>query len=214
MTREDVEGWMAEGEGRRLEFKSGLPRPERTARVLCAFANTSGGILLVGVTDQGAVHGVPRPAEVIARLRRIAEDGLTPPLAVQLRAVDLEQGTVVCCSVPLSGARPHAVLHPGGEPEVIVRVGSSNRAAEGATRRALAQRPTARSPSPLERRVLEWVARHAAKGDRPDGGATVLGFARAHNVGAQRARRTFTRLERDGRLVGHGAGARRVYAIP
>jgi hypothetical protein len=42
----------------------------------------------------------------------------------------------------------------------------------------------------------------------------VVGFARAHNVGLQRARRAFTRLELVGRLVGHGAGARRVYGLP
>lgn len=214
MTREDVEGWIAEGEGRRLEFKSGLPRPERTARVLCAFANTNGGILLVGVTDRGAVQGVPRPAEVVARLERIAAHGSSPPIAVQVRPVELDGGTVVCCSVPLSAARPHSVLHPGGAPEVVVRVGSSNRVARGATLRALGAPSTTRSLSALERRALEWVARHAVNGDRPDGGATVRAFARAHNVGVQRARRTFVQLERTGRLVAHGTGAGRVYAVP
>ena len=205
---------MAEGEGRRVEFKRGLPRPERTARVLCAFANTNGGVLLVGVTDRGQVHGVPRPADVVARLREIAQSALTPALAIQVRAVQLGTGTVVCCSVPLSPARPHAVLRPESEPEVVVRVGSSNRAAEGLTRRAVESRPSAVSLDALERRALEWVAGHGVRGDRPDGGATVQGFAKANNLGLQRARRMFVRLERAGRLVGHGSGARRVYAIP
>lgn len=214
VTPEDVEAWIAGGEGRRLELKRGLPRPERTARVLCAFANTSGGILLVGVTDGRRVVGVPRPAEAIARLRSIAESGLRPPLAVVVRAVAMEGGTVVCCSVPLSAARPHAVVRAGGGEEIVVRVGSSNRAADGATRRALEERPARERLDELERNVLDWVGRHTGRGGHPDRGATVASFAKAHNVGLQRARRKFVRLERAGRIVGHGSGARRAYATP
>ena len=46
------------------------------------------------------------------------------------------------------------------------------------------------------------------------GGVTIQAFARAHNVGLQRARRAFVALERNGRLVAHGFGARRVYQAP
>jgi len=45
-------------------------------------------------------------------------------------------------------------------------------------------------------------------------GASAEAFARAGNVGRARARRAFVKLERQGRLVGHGAGARRAYALP
>ena len=67
---------IAEGEGVRLEFKRGLPRPERLARTLCAFANTRGGLLVVGVEDNGRPYGVPRPTEVLAELRRVAAEAI------------------------------------------------------------------------------------------------------------------------------------------
>ena len=38
-------------------------------------------------------------------------------------------------------------------------------------------------------------------------------FARANNVGVQRARRAFVHLEREGYLVAHGEGASRVYTL-
>ncbi len=202
------------GEGRDVEFKRGLPRDEKTARTLCAFANTRGGILLVGVDDHGRVLGAGRSREVAGALRRIAAERLDPPLEVEVGIARLEEGPVVCCSVPLSRDRPHAVVQDGGEREIVVRVGSSNRAAQGATLRALrAPRGPRRSLDPLERRVLEWVGTHRSRNGRPGGDATVEGFARAQNIGRQRARRTFVELERAGRLVGHGLGPRRVFHL-
>lgn len=202
------------GEGRQTEFKRGLPRDEKTARSLCAFANTRGGMLLIGVHDDGRVHGVPRPREVTACLQEICAHGIQPPLAVELLTVGLPEGDVVCCSVPFSKARPHAVLRARGEPEIVVRVGSSNRVATGASLRALRE---GRSPrkrlGALERQVLAWVGERDRKARDPGGDATVKAFAQARNVGVQRARRTFVQLERDGHLVAHGFGAQRVYAL-
>ena len=45
---------IAQGEGKTLEFKRELPRFEQIAKTVIAFANTSGGRLLIGVDDDGA----------------------------------------------------------------------------------------------------------------------------------------------------------------
>jgi hypothetical protein len=209
---------IAGGEGKNLEFKRGLPGAAKVARTLCAFANTRGGLLLIGVGDRGELVGAPRPRETMQALRSVAQDGLEPPLAVELGSLELEGRRIVWCSVPLSPRRPHAALDergPGRTGRVLVRVGASNRAASGASLRAIQdQRTAGRSLEPLERDVLRWVAMRMRGRADPAGDATVAGFARAHNVGLQRARRAFTRLELAGRLVGHGAGARRVYGLP
>jgi predicted HTH transcriptional regulator len=205
---------IARGEGRQIEFKRGLPGPEKTARSICAFANTSGGMLIVGVTDQGRVYGLEKPRTVVHELRRICAEVLSPALQAEVLSVTMDEHKVVVCSVPLSGARPHAVLHPGGEPEITVRVGSSNRRPSGATLKVLTSSQHSRkSPDALQHRILQWVERHAQRSKRPEGESTVKGFARANNVGVQRARRAFTELERQGRLVGHGLGTQRVFRV-
>ena len=209
----DVLEALAKGEGRTIEFKRGLSREAKIARTLCAFANTRGGLLLVGVTDRGRIEGVPRPREVVERLRAVAAEELEPPLAIELRTVRAGEAWIVGCSVPLSPARPHRVRRDDGSDEVVVRLGSSNRAADGATLKALGRSTRERGAlAPLERRVLEWVRSRGT--DAAEGGATVAGFARAQNVGVQRARRAFLQLERDGRLIAHGMGSRRIYALP
>jgi len=203
LSEADVRQICAGGEGRQVEFKRGLPGPVKTARSLCAFANTRGGMLLVGITDKGRVYGVENAREVVRSLREIARQHVSPPLAVQVVAIPVGGERVVCCSVPLSPDRPHRLLREDGTEELVVRAGSSNRRASGATLEALRRPRRSRTPTPLERDVLAWVE------GRP--GATVARFAKAHNVGVQRARRAFVELEREGRLVAHGFGARRVY---
>ncbi|HEX6884269.1 MAG TPA: ATP-binding protein, partial [Planctomycetota bacterium] len=128
---------IAEGEGKRLEFKRGLPGDAKVARTLGAFANTRGGLLLIGVGDRGELVGAPRPRTTMAALRRIACERLEPELAVAVGSVVVERRTLVWCAVPVSPARPHAVVGDDGAREVVARVGASNRRASGATLRAI-----------------------------------------------------------------------------
>ncbi|NOT31836.1 MAG: ATP-binding protein, partial [Planctomycetes bacterium] len=65
---------IAGGEGKQLEFKRGLPGDPKVARTLCAFANTRGGLLLIGVGDRGELVGAPRPRESMSRLRAVAAE--------------------------------------------------------------------------------------------------------------------------------------------
>lgn len=209
---EEVMALIAEGEGKRLEFKRGLPGDAKVARTLCAFANTRGGLLLIGVGDRGERVGAPRPRATMAALRRIAGERLEPELAVAVGSVLVDGRTLVWCSVPVSPARPHAVVGDDGEREVVARVGASNRRASGPTLRAIqAGRATSAGLDPLQRKVLAWL-----EGLAPGAAssATAAAFARAHNVGLARARRAFTQLELAGRLVGHGAPTRRIYGLP
>lgn len=209
----EIRRLVARGEGKGLELKEGLPRDVKLARSLCAFANTRGGILLVGVTDKGGFKGAPRPRDSMARLRAVAAEHLDPPLEVQVGSLRVGEVALVWCSVPLSPTRPHAVLGDSGEREIVVRVGSTNREATGATLAAIRPRASDKGLDPLERKVLDWVARSARRASANGEGVTVAAFARAHNVGVQRARRAFAQLELAGRLVGHGAGARRVFGL-
>jgi hypothetical protein len=201
------------GEGKRVEFKRRLPRSDKIVRTLCAFANTGGGILLVGVTDVGRIHGVHRAQEVASELESLARHAIAPGLSVEAAVIFVEGSPIVACAVPESEDRPHAVIDPSGEREIMIRVGASNRCAAGSTSRALARPVRGRAPlSMLEKLVLSWVRADARRAAQPGGSATVRGFARTHNVGERRAARAFEHLVRDGYLVAHGRGTTRIYA--
>jgi hypothetical protein len=199
---EDLAKILADGEGRQAEFKEGLAPDGRVARTICAFANTRGGILLVGVSDQGLVRGVARAATVADEIAALGRNAVVPAVEVLVDVLRVRGRPVVVCSVPLSPRRPHVVKRSPGSfaPEVLVRAGASNRAATGRALDDVA--PKAVKPSPLDALVL-----HAARG----AGTTIAAFAEAHAVGKQRARRSFELLERAGLLIAHGLFERRVY---
>lgn len=212
LSAEDVLAALARGEGTRREFKRTLPRDDKVARTLCAFGNTRGGLLLVGITDRKRVHGVHRADDVAGEIERIARHDVEPALVIELQIVDVNGPRVVACSAPLSKDRPHAVLRTSGAHEVVVRVGASNRRADGPTLRALRRQGGRRARlSPLDERILAWVARHAATSPHPGGTATVARFARQHNVSERRAAKAFVKLEHMGFLLGYGAGRARIF---
>ncbi|MBI5363773.1 MAG: ATP-binding protein [Planctomycetes bacterium] len=205
MTEAELLALVEAGEGKTLEFKRGVQRGEKLARTLAAFANTRGGILLVGIGDDGALLGAPRPRESARALVEIAAELVEPTLTIEVSIVRALEKAIVCCSVPLSGARPHAVVRDDGTREIVVRAGSSNRAAG---ERAIAEmRVRPRAFTELELAVLAWVGRRTAV-KHP---ATPDDFAQEHGIGKQRARNAFGALERAGKLVAHGVGVLRTY---
>jgi hypothetical protein len=54
---------VAKGEGSSLEFKRKATYPDKIVREMIAFANATGGTLLVGVSDDGNLAGVKHPEE-------------------------------------------------------------------------------------------------------------------------------------------------------
>ena len=59
--RLDQHGRTSAPEGKTLEFKRDLSSPDGPLRTIVAFANSAGGRLVVGVTDDGTVVGVDDP---------------------------------------------------------------------------------------------------------------------------------------------------------
>lgn len=54
---------VAHGEGTTLEFKRKATYPEKILREIIAFANTQGGILLIGVSDDSTIPGLKYPED-------------------------------------------------------------------------------------------------------------------------------------------------------
>lgn len=199
----------AAGEGKTAEFKRGLQHDAKLARTLAAFANTRGGLLLVGVGDDGEILGAPHPPRTRERLLAIARERVEPPLEVETLLVRVRDKLIVCCSVPFSAARPHAAIDDEGAREIFVRAGSSNRAASAKALEELrAPRRRLRDLGELERTVLGWFSTRAAL---VEPGATLATFLAEHSVGKQSARHAFLALEHAGFLVAHGVDEMRVY---
>ncbi len=118
-------------ESKTLEFKRNLSSPRSLLITLVAFANTAGGLIIIGVAD--ATHepvGVDNPLDEEERLCNLIADSISPRLVPNVELTTVEGKTLLVVEVFLSSSRPHYLCSEGPEKGVYVRLGSTNRQAD------------------------------------------------------------------------------------
>ena len=96
------------GESDTLDFKKRISQPDRIARTLASFANTRGGIILVGVMDNGKISGID-PEEEKHILEQAAYHFCDPPVKIFFKELEDEDKTVLKVIIPESSQKPHLV---------------------------------------------------------------------------------------------------------
>ena len=122
---------LREPEGKTLEFKRDLSPPERFLRTVVAFANTSGGTILVGIEDRSRhIRGVTEPLALEERAVNLISDSIRPRLMPDLEIVSYRNRQLLAVRVYPSSTRPHYIARTGPDAGTYVRVGSTNRRAD------------------------------------------------------------------------------------
>ena len=120
-------------EGKTLEFKRDLLSPDGLLRTVVSFANTAGGVVLVGVEDRTRnVRGISDPFALEERIASLITDSIVPRLLPDLEILAYRKTHVVAVQVHPSPARPHHLVRVGVQAGTYVRVGSTNRRADDA----------------------------------------------------------------------------------
>ena len=96
---------IAQGEHEQQDFKYVVMDAAKLAKSVSAFANTKGGRVLIGVRDDGMVHGVTSEEEIFM-MHAAAERYCTPAPAMEFETLRVEGRTVVICTIPHSEKRP------------------------------------------------------------------------------------------------------------
>jgi len=134
MDTESVALWLAAGEGAQTEFKEKYN--SRVIESLAAFANTTGGRVLIGVDDRGRVVGLPDANKVIESVLSACREAVSPPLSPMVESVRRPDGVLVVAQITATG-RMHV---KGGV--VFVRHGRQTRRATSEEIRSLTLRET------------------------------------------------------------------------
>lgn len=110
------------GEGQQLEYMGQYPENGRElAKEIAAFASSDGGMILIGVEDDGALSGVPRATEMAIRdslcrrLEGLCHGAVTPSITPLVRWAIEGDKAVLAVSVP-EGTEP--VYYANGIPYV------------------------------------------------------------------------------------------------
>ena len=101
VTRAEISDLTALGEGFTTEFKQSMPSD--LGREICAFANATGGIILIGVDDTGTVVGVGDHNRLKSQVQSIARSA-DPPVAVEVES----KGDVLSVTIPEQHGKPYS----------------------------------------------------------------------------------------------------------
>lgn len=127
--RRYIEKLVAEGEHEQQDFKFMISDARKIARSVSAFANNSGGRLLIGVKDNGVVAGV-RNEEDVYVVEQAAGRYCEPPQQVEFKAYRVDAAvTVIVASIARAQSRPVSVIEEDGRRRAYYRVADENIAA-------------------------------------------------------------------------------------
>ncbi len=136
----------AGGETDYVEFKEGLSA-DRIGQAVVAFSNADGGVVLIGVRNDGSVKGVRSNGERDARLHQVVANAHDPG-RYEIRELRVDERTVAVLSVH----RREEGVAQTSDGRVLVRRGASNRPLVG---RAMSELVAARSLRSFERTGTE-----------------------------------------------------------
>ncbi len=118
----DLRKLTTSGEGLKLEFKRKTSYPDKIVCELIAFANTKGGVLLIGVADDGSIPGVKFPEEEIFCLEEALEKHCRPRLTITHQTIPVaHQRFVVKVDVAEGKRKPYSFREADGRKIVYVR---------------------------------------------------------------------------------------------
>lgn len=192
------------GESDTVEFKRKFSGFEKIAKEMIALANTRGGVLLVGVDDDGTIVGVDSEKSEIDLLTSSAEFYSNPPIEYDIEVVEIDGVDVIAVRIPESRTKPHQLVHSPSESNgtadprdtcVYIRQGEKSVMASREVVRVLAAQQPDAPPLVLEIGNIErTLFDHLEKNER----ITLREFRHLVNISERRASRSLVRLVRAG----------------
>jgi len=189
MTIPDFIRLVKTGEGSYLEFKRTISSPEKVAREIAAFANTRGGILLIGVNDNKSVVGVESFYEEEMALEKALDYYCQPPVDADIEILPYYERELIIVRIPEAERKPVAV-DADGKRTVYIR--DKDKSVQASKEVAAVLRNSTSSSGikfeygPNEQRLFRYLGEY----DR----ITVNEFANLVNISQRRASRVLTNL--------------------
>jgi predicted HTH transcriptional regulator len=111
MTFQELKSIVVKGESEVLEFKRKIAHPEKIVKEVVAFANTKGGLLLIGVDDNGTLPGLKFADEEHYALEAALHKYCKPAIQYSVQTINLsEKKAIICYTIFESNYKPHYVI--------------------------------------------------------------------------------------------------------
>lgn len=125
-----LDDYLSQPESKLLEFKENAKNLNGIIKTIIAFANTAGGILIIGVQDKTKeILGIPNVLKEEERLASAIVDSIAPLLVPDIEIHTSRERELIIVRVP-HAAGPFYLKSEGPEKGVYIRFGSTNRVAD------------------------------------------------------------------------------------
>ena len=108
------------GENTTTEFKENFD--QEAIETAAAFANTNGGVIFIGVSDNGKIRGITIGKETLRNWSNRIAQATEPRVTPEIQLVDIEEKSVLLIRISESSLKPVSV-----KGVCYKRVGNSNR---------------------------------------------------------------------------------------
>jgi predicted HTH transcriptional regulator len=204
MQKKELLELISNGESSSLEFKRKISSNDKIAKEIAAFANTKGGLLLIGVDDNGKIIGVESEKSTIDLIEQICGFHIEPEITPEIEIIQVNRNDVVAVYIKESKYKPHTVVDEEiaheNQRKAYIRVGDKSIAASREMKRFLASqnintKELLISIGDREKRLFAYLEKYER--------ATVKDFANLVNISDRRAERLLIKLVRAGVLMIH-----------
>jgi len=121
MTEKQLFEILKQKESTTLEFKSRIDSPYKIARTLAAFANTSGGQLIIGVNDDKSIKGCSE-VEEMTKVIYAASELVVPAIDIVYSSVKVEdKHNIMIVNITEAVNKPHEAIDEHEHRTVYVR---------------------------------------------------------------------------------------------
>ena len=188
-----IQDLILEGEHEHQDFKYQITDARKIARSIAAFANNSGGHLLIGVKDNGNIAGV-RSDEEIYMIETAAQMYCRPEQQVTFKVFNINGKAVVKADIAEASEKPVEAPDDNDNWHVYYRVKDENVLASRLHERILSNEAEAErsrtaetiSYSQREQLLLQYLREH--------GGITLDGYKRLAHISEESAMQTVVAL--------------------
>jgi len=195
-----IQDLIAQGEHEHQDFKYQITDARKIARSIAAFANNSGGHLLIGVKDNGNIVGVSSDEEIYM-IDTAAQRYCRPQQHVTYNVYRINGKAVVKADIAEADVKPVTAPDDNGEWRVYYRVADENVLASHVHERILQQNGQQQQAgdtlaySNREQMLLDYLNDH--------GGITVEGYMRLAHISQQTAEQIIVALHGMGVVALH-----------
>lgn len=121
------------GESKTLEFKSKLPdRSETYMKTIVAFANTSGGRLIIGIDDDKSIVGINKDEvfEIMDKVANAISDACEPQIIPDISIKTIKDKCILVIEIYPGPNRPYYLKSKGKERGTYIRSAATSRLAD------------------------------------------------------------------------------------